>query len=205
MSDNTLDVAWVPLDRLFCNPANPRLNDPAVPHVAASLKRFGWRQPIMAKPSGEVIAGNTRLKAAHQLGMTSVPVVWFEGSDLDATVLRLARNALPDLPVGKAFSCLVHEPGRRQPTRLCHVTRSRLPDNGRGPDPFDNARFLTRSLADSVISTRRTLFRHLDEAGLGPVPGLALWTGTAGRKTRSKESSYRCQAGRGLLPVSRIN
>jgi len=37
------------------NPANPRLNDDAVPHVAASLRRFGWRQPLVAKPSGEVI------------------------------------------------------------------------------------------------------------------------------------------------------
>ena len=35
------------------------LNDPAVPHVAASIKRFGWQQPVVAKPSGEVIAGNT--------------------------------------------------------------------------------------------------------------------------------------------------
>ena len=77
MTDNTLDVARVPLDRLFCNPANPRLNDPAVLHVAASVKRFGWRQLIVAKPSSEVIAGNTPPKAAQQLGMTFVSVVWF--------------------------------------------------------------------------------------------------------------------------------
>jgi ParB-like chromosome segregation protein Spo0J len=51
-----LTVETVPIDRLFCSPANPRLNDPAVPHVAASIRRFGFRQPIVAKPSGEVIA-----------------------------------------------------------------------------------------------------------------------------------------------------
>jgi ParB-like chromosome segregation protein Spo0J len=31
-----------------------------------------------------VIAGNTRLKAAQQLGMMEVPVWWFDGSDIDA-------------------------------------------------------------------------------------------------------------------------
>jgi ParB-like chromosome segregation protein Spo0J len=42
--------------------------------VAASIRRFGWQQPIVARRTGEVIAGNTRLKAAQQLGMAKVPV-----------------------------------------------------------------------------------------------------------------------------------
>ena len=92
MDSDTLVVEWVPLDRLFCNPANPRHNDDAVPHVAASLRRFGWRQPVVAKPTGEVIAGNTRLKAAASLGMPQVPVTWFAGTDLDATAYGLADN-----------------------------------------------------------------------------------------------------------------
>jgi len=80
------------MSRLECNPSNPRINDPAVPHVAASLRRFGWQQPIVAKRSGEVIAGNTRLKAARTLGMVEVPVVWFEGSELDAVAYSIADN-----------------------------------------------------------------------------------------------------------------
>ncbi len=89
---NRPDVDLVPADRLFCSPANPRLNDEAIPHVAASLRRFGWQQPIVAKRSGEIIAGNTRLKAAQQLGMTEVPVWWFDGDDLDATAFAIADN-----------------------------------------------------------------------------------------------------------------
>jgi len=88
----TLAVEWVAIERVFPNPANPRLNDDAVGPVAASLRRFGWRQPIVARPSGEVIAGNTRLKAARSLGMGEAPVVWFEGSDLDAAAYGIADN-----------------------------------------------------------------------------------------------------------------
>jgi DNA modification methylase len=87
-----LSVELVALSRLSCNPSNPRINDAAVPHVAASLRRFGWQQPLVARRSGEVIAGNTRLKAAHTLGMTEAPVVWFDGSDLEATAYSIADN-----------------------------------------------------------------------------------------------------------------
>jgi len=92
VAQDTLTIEWVPATRVRLNPANPRLNDAAVPHVAASLRRFGWRQPIVARPSGEVIAGNTRLKAALSLGMTEVPVVWFDGPDLEAVAYSIADN-----------------------------------------------------------------------------------------------------------------
>jgi hypothetical protein len=88
----SLTVEWVPIGKVFLNPASPRVNDPGVPHLVASIRRFGWQQPIVAKRSGEVIAGNTRLKAAQSLGLTEVPVVWFEGSELDATAYAIADN-----------------------------------------------------------------------------------------------------------------
>ena len=92
MPQNTLTVEWVPRDRLFCSPANPRQNEEAVPHVVASIRRFGWQQPVVARPSGEVIAGNTRLKAAHELGLEEVPVIWLDGSDIEATAYAIADN-----------------------------------------------------------------------------------------------------------------
>jgi DNA modification methylase len=92
MDATPLSIEWVALSRLSLNPSNPRHNDTAVPHVAASLRRFGWQQPIVARPSGEVIAGNTRLKAAREMGQEHVPVVWFTGSDLDAAAYCIADN-----------------------------------------------------------------------------------------------------------------
>lgn len=90
--ETTLAVEWVDLTKLYCSPANPRRNDDAVSQVAASIRRFGWQQPVVAKRSGEVIAGNTRLKAAIELGHEKVPVVYFDGSDLDATAFAIADN-----------------------------------------------------------------------------------------------------------------
>jgi len=53
---------------------NPRLNDCAVGKVAASIREFGWRQPIVVDAEMIVIAGHTRLKAAKMLGHDKVPV-----------------------------------------------------------------------------------------------------------------------------------
>jgi DNA modification methylase len=92
MTAHLLQVESVPIDRLFCSPTNPRRNEAAVPHVEASIRRFGFQQPIVAKRSGEVIAGNTRLKATQRLQLPEVPVVWFDANDLEATAYQIADN-----------------------------------------------------------------------------------------------------------------
>ena len=58
---------------------NPRRNDAAVEAVAASIREFGFRQPIVVDEQGVIIVGHTRYKAALQLGLrkcrsTSRPV-----------------------------------------------------------------------------------------------------------------------------------
>lgn len=53
---------------------NPRLNDNAVTAVAASIREFGFRQPIVVDTDGVIICGHTRYKAAQQLGLEKVPV-----------------------------------------------------------------------------------------------------------------------------------
>lgn len=53
---------------------NPRINDQAVDAVAASLKQFGFRQPIVVDGDGVIIVGHTRWKAAKKLGLKKVPV-----------------------------------------------------------------------------------------------------------------------------------
>ena len=54
---------------------NPRrISDAAVATVAASIKEFGFRQPIVVDADGVVVAGHARLLAAQRLGLASVPV-----------------------------------------------------------------------------------------------------------------------------------
>jgi len=53
---------------------NPRINDDAVDSVAASLREFGFRQPIVVDVDGVIICGHTRYKAAQKLGLEKVPV-----------------------------------------------------------------------------------------------------------------------------------
>jgi ParB-like chromosome segregation protein Spo0J len=55
-------------------PGNPRHNDDAVDAVAASIREFGFRQPIVVDSEGVIIVGHTRYKAALKLGLETVPV-----------------------------------------------------------------------------------------------------------------------------------
>lgn len=63
------------IDRLIPYAKNARkIPQKAIDKVAASLKEFGWRQPIVVDPEGVIVVGHTRLLAARKLGMTEVPV-----------------------------------------------------------------------------------------------------------------------------------
>ncbi|MGV2336256.1 MAG UNVERIFIED_CONTAM: ParB N-terminal domain-containing protein [Planctomycetaceae bacterium] len=53
---------------------NPRNNDSAVDTVAASIREFGFRQPIVVDENGVIIVGHTRFKAAQKLQLDKVPV-----------------------------------------------------------------------------------------------------------------------------------
>src|SRR5688572_17995719 len=72
---------------------NPRVNDAAVDAVAASLKAFGFRQPIVVDEDDVIIVGHTRYKAALKLGMTEVPVHVARGlTPAQARAYRIADN-----------------------------------------------------------------------------------------------------------------
>ena len=53
---------------------NPRQNGAAVAAVAASLREFGWQQPVVVDQYGVILAGHTRYRAALELGLKEVPV-----------------------------------------------------------------------------------------------------------------------------------
>jgi len=71
--------------------SNPRINDQAVDAVAASLREFGFRQPIVVDEAGVIIVGHTRWKAAKKLGLAKVPV--HVARDLSPEKVRAYRIA----------------------------------------------------------------------------------------------------------------
>ena len=68
-------VTYMDVDSLIPYANNPRLNDNAVDAVAASIKEFGFKVPIVVDGENVIINGHTRLKAAHKLGLEQVPVI----------------------------------------------------------------------------------------------------------------------------------
>jgi hypothetical protein len=88
---------WVSTSALRLWADNPRKNDNAVAAVAASIKRFGFGAPLLARRANrEIIAGHTRWKAAQQLGLDRVPVRFLDLDPVDAHLLALADNRLSE-------------------------------------------------------------------------------------------------------------
>ena len=87
-----------PIDKLIEYARNPRKNDHAVDRVAAAIREFGFRVPVVAKSDGTVVDGHLRLKAAKKLGLTEVPVVLADDmTDLQIKAFRLSVNKMAEL------------------------------------------------------------------------------------------------------------
>jgi DNA modification methylase len=77
---------------------NPRVNDHAVEAVAASIREFGFRQPIVVDTHGVIIVGHARYKAALKLGFKDVPVhVATDLTPAQIQAYRIADNKTAEL------------------------------------------------------------------------------------------------------------
>lgn len=72
---------------------NPRKNDTAVPYVAESIKRYGFKVPIVIDKDGVIVAGHTRYLASIELGLETVPcIVADDLTDEEIKEFRLVDN-----------------------------------------------------------------------------------------------------------------
>src|SRR6202043_3014165 len=93
-----MHVEMRPLDSIRPYENNLRLNDASVDAVAASIKEFGVRQPLVVAEDGVIIVGHTRFKAALKLGLTEIPVHVAVGlSPAQAKAYRIADNQTAQL------------------------------------------------------------------------------------------------------------
>ncbi len=93
-----MKVEMVAVDRLVPYARNPRQNDNAVDAVAASIREFGFRVPLVCDESMTLLTGHTRLKAAHKLGLKEIPVHIAENlTEAQKKAFRIADNKLGEL------------------------------------------------------------------------------------------------------------
>lgn len=87
------EIVMLPISAIKPYENNPRHNKEAVEKVAASLREFGFRQPIVVDKDYVIIVGHTRLLAAKRLKMDEVPVLVADDlTDEQAKAYRLADN-----------------------------------------------------------------------------------------------------------------
>ena len=71
-----LEIAWRPLGELIPYARNPRTHsDAQVAQIAASIREFGWTNPVLVDGANGIIAGHGRVLAARKLGLDRVPVI----------------------------------------------------------------------------------------------------------------------------------
>jgi len=85
-----------PIERLIPYANNPRLHSaPDIERIAASVRKWGWTNPVLADEHGGLIAGRCRVAAGAMLGLRSIPVIVAHGgSEDEKQAYRLADNEL---------------------------------------------------------------------------------------------------------------
>lgn len=92
------EYTLVPLGDVREHPENPRIGN--VQAIVTSIRRNGWHGALVVQRSSHyVLAGNHRLKAARQIGMTHIPVLWLDCDDRMARRVLIADNRASDLSV----------------------------------------------------------------------------------------------------------
>jgi len=92
----TLAVEQLPVDTLIPYARNARTHSEAqVAQIAASIREFGFCNPVLIDSSGGIIAGHGRVMAARQLGLAEVPCIRLGHlSDVQRRAYILADNRL---------------------------------------------------------------------------------------------------------------
>lgn len=86
----------MPIEQLIPYVNNARTHsDEQVAQIAASIKEFGWTNPILVDGDNGIIAGHGRLAAARKLKMDKVPTIQLADlSEAQKKALILADNKL---------------------------------------------------------------------------------------------------------------
>jgi len=96
--NQNLEVAYIATTDVIPYANNPRTHsDQQVSQVAASIKEFGFNNPILLDDHNGIIAGHGRLAAAQKLGMELVPTITLAGlTEAQRKAYVIADNKLTE-------------------------------------------------------------------------------------------------------------
>jgi len=79
--------------------SNPRTHSKKqIRQIAASIRQFGFLNPVLVDRAGGIVAGHGRVEAAKQLGLQTVPTICLENlSDAEIRAYVIADNRLAEL------------------------------------------------------------------------------------------------------------
>lgn len=100
LADESERIQKIAVELLVPNPDQPRttFDEEALGQLAASIKRYGVVQPLVASPQGNgrktyiIIAGERRWRASQIAGLKTVPVVVRTSKELEQLELALVEN-----------------------------------------------------------------------------------------------------------------
>lgn len=93
-----MKIIEMPISKIVPYANNPRDNDGAVDAVAASIREFGFKVPVIVDKDNVIVAGHTRIKAAEKLGLSAVPVIRADDlTEEQVRAFRLADNKTSEL------------------------------------------------------------------------------------------------------------
>lgn len=91
-----LVVVYRKVDELKADPRNARKHSPQqVAELRASIRNFGFTNPILLRPSGIIGAGHGRLEAAKAEGMVEIPTITIDLPEEKWRALAIADNKIP--------------------------------------------------------------------------------------------------------------
>ena len=126
--------AEVPIDTVVPNPRQPRtvFDEEALAELVHSIREIGLLQPVVVRRQGsgyELIAGERRLRASREAGLTHIPVIVRQTEDdallRDALLENLHRANLNALEEAAAYSQLLADFGCTQEELATRIGRSR--------------------------------------------------------------------------------
>ena len=93
-TENPVHIQYVDIERIIPYEKNAKIHDQKqIDNVAESLRRFGWKQPLVIDGKDVLVIGHCRLLAAKKLGEKKVPVIIAdELSEEDIKTLRYIDN-----------------------------------------------------------------------------------------------------------------